>query len=262
MTGSEFVRRYGSSGQAAWENAALELAKNGELTPRKWTDITLSDGQNTAIIKVQNDFLAIGPANNSIRLPLSPTAAQNILNLSGSLLPTAHIVSQIHRNAPLKLNPTPLSPNRGPNLNQFYEHSRILDNQIRNSDSLPSGAKKHVIVSNIYRPGKVVIVGWYRPNGQFIQDKSNIHDSNYVDYSHGIQAVHGLSKVNGQTMLTADLYQHPTLSRLVLDEGPIRVTRYPSNVPVATAKDETNTLVWGLLGLSILGIGYYFWKKR
>jgi hypothetical protein len=41
--------------------------------------------------------------------------------------------------------------------------------------------------------------------------------------------------VNGQAMLTEALYQHPELSILVSNEGPVRVTRYPSNVAPASA---------------------------
>ena len=263
MNASEFVRTYAGRGVQTWESAALNLARQGRLTSREWIPIELSDGHNKATIYVQNDFLAIGPKSDSIRLPLTSSGAQNILNLYGWLLPTQAIVYQINRNARTRLNPSAL-PNRGPDLNQFYEHDRILDSQIRDN-SLVTGAKKHVIVSNIASPGKQVIYGWFRPGtAEPIQGKSNIHGDTYVDYSHGIQAVGPIAVVNGKEIKTADLYQHPALSRLVSNEGPIRVPRYSSNVGIGSPVGPGAGVSIGpiLLGAALLGGIYYGYTKR
>jgi hypothetical protein len=69
------------------------------------------------------------------------------------------------------------------------------------------------------------------PGRQPIQPKSNVHGDFYVDYSHGVRAIAPEAIVDGRPMATVDLYQHPTLSRLVSNEGPVRVPRYPSPVP-------------------------------
>src|SRR5262249_30603445 len=82
---------------------------------------------------------------------------------------------------------------------------------------------------------------------QPIQAKSNLHADFYVDYSHGIRAIGPTALVNGQQMNTVDLYQHPTLSALVSNEGPVRVPRYPSiiipQVNVPTQKLAINNQV-------------------
>jgi hypothetical protein len=194
------------------------------------------------------DDLAIGPLEDHLRLPLRPSTAQSILNLRGWLLPTPWIVYQMWRSAPVKLTPHPL-PNRFVNMDQFVEHSAILDQEIGDAplDALRAGTKKSVVVSNIYQPGKVLIHGWYRPAPDVFDDrtplenprrqprqpKSNVHAADYWDYSHGIRAVGPVALVNGQPMPTVDLYQHPTLSHLVSNEGPVRTPRYPSPVPPA-----------------------------
>lgn len=252
MNGSVFVSTYAGKGAAAWEAAALEIARQGGLTPWPWVDLVLSDGANHAVVKVQSDVLSIGPGGDHVRLPLTPKKAQDILNLQGWLMPTPWLVYQMWRAAPIKLSPTPSAPNRGADLKQYAAHSQVVDKQIEQAGGragqLIAGAKKHVIVSNIVQPGKVLIFGWYRPapdvfddkkpmtapDRQPIQPKSNVHGDFYVDYSHGIQAVAPMAMVNGHPMPTVELYQHPQLSKLVSNEGPVRVPRYASSVTPPT----------------------------
>lgn len=269
MKGSEFVASYANKGPAAWEGAALEAARQGELTPWSWADLHLTDGVNTVTLKVQTDDLAVGPLEDHVRIPLTPNRAQDILNLYGWLLPTPWLVYQIWKQAPIKLTPTSAGEmgeqNRGADLLQYARHSALVDRQIAGvlastpnrvpGPELVAGSKKHVVVSNIYQPRKVLIFGWYRPppapdvfddgrstaspGRQPIQPRSNVHGDFYVDYSHGIRAVGPTALVSTvdaagdlihQEMLTADLYQHPTLSKLVSNEGPVKHVRYPSQV--------------------------------
>ena len=296
VSGSEFVAEYSKKGLPAWEAAALELARQGGLTPWPWVEIPLSDGADTAVIRVASDVLAVGSLEDHLRLPLTPGRAQDILNLSGALMPTPYLEYVIWRSAAVKLPPTAMVPNRGADLNQYAAHSSLIDGQIdaalavatgdarldlarsierdarmnrsgNASDAwavandawlevgadqrgrLVSGMKKGVVVANFYKVGKVLLFGWYRPppapdvfddgrpmgtiDRQPIQPKSNVHGDFYVDYSHGIRAIAPLATVNGQVMRTEDLYRHPTLSRLVSNEGPVKVPRYPSRVHVA-----------------------------
>ena len=293
LSGSQFVADYAKKGLPAWEAAALELARQSGLVPWPWVDLTLVDGDDTAVLHVASDVLSVGTLEDHVRLPLTPGRAQDILNLSGALMPTPWLEYQIWRAASLKLAPTAMVPNRGADLNQYLAHSGLVDAQIANALAVPtgdahvdlarsierdarasrsadawavandawmevgagtqnrlvSGIKKGVVVANFYKPGKVLLFGWYRPppapdvfddgrpmgtlDRQPIQPKSNVHGDFYVDYSHGIRAIAPLATVNGQVMSTVDLYKHPTLSRLVSNEGPVKVPRYPSAVPVA-----------------------------
>lgn len=257
MRGSEFAREYAGKGLTAWGAAALELARQGSLVPWPWVDVVLADDSgNTATLKISSDYLAVGDLEDHVRLPLTPSSAQNILNLSGSLLPTPWLEYRIWQQAPVKLAPTAAVPNKGANLDQYAQHSALVDEQLRTIGAAPgmlvSGQKKDVIVSNIHKPGKVLIFGWRRPppapdvfddgramtvpDRQPVQPKSNVHGDFYVDYSHGIRAVAPIAIVNGQEMTTADLYRHPTLSRLVSNEGPLRFIRYPARVPPAEVR--------------------------
>lgn len=251
MTGSEFARTFGAKGLAAWEAAAVKLAQDDGLTPWPFVPLTLRDDKgNVAVLEVQTDDLAIGPLGDHLRLPLTPSAAQSILNLRGWLLPTPWLVFQIWRAAEVKAEPIAMVPNQGASMAQYAAHSALVDQAVGDtpSESLRAGLNKSVVVSNIMLPNKVVIFGWYRPDGpdvfddrrgeqapnrQPIQPKSNVHGAFYVDYSHGIRAVGPVALVNGQPMPTVDLYQSPTLSHLVSNEGPVRTPRYPSPIPPA-----------------------------
>lgn len=243
MTGEEFVNTYARSGVRAWERAALDLARQGQLTPWPWIDVELSDGQgNRATIKVLSDVVSVGPIGQHLRLPLTSRSAQAIADLSGAVLPTPWLVYQIWRAAPVKLTPDPMTPNQGANLDQFAKHSKRIDDALRAFGSregqLIAGQKKSLVVSNLIRPGKEVIFGWYKPEPdiftnrgakQPIQPHSNVHGEGYVDYSHGIRLIDDEAIVNGRSMPTEQLYRHPTLSHLVSHEGPVRTTRYTSN---------------------------------
>ena len=274
MLGSEFVSTYGRKGLNAWEPAAIMLASDGKLTPWPFVDLPLSDGANTVILRVQSDVLAIGSLEDHLRLPLTTAAAQGIANLGGMLLTTPWIEYQLWRHASVKLQPTAMVPNQGANMEQYAAHSRIIDEQIRaaggRAGELVAGIKKGVVVANFYKRARVLLFGWYRafltdaagqpigapdvfddgkpmitngvqtPNRQPIQPRSNIHDENYLDYSHGIRLVGPIAIVNGQAMPTIDVYVHPVYGKIVnLDptrpdySGALKVPRYPTSIPPA-----------------------------
>ena len=267
LLGSEFVQKYSRSSPQAWEQAALEEARAGSLTPWPLAAVTLTDGNDTAVLGVQSDVLAIGSIEDHVRMPLTTPYAQSIANLSGSLLPTPWLEYMIWRAAEAKLTPVSMVPNQGASLEQYAAHSRLIDDALAARSVAPgtlvSGIKKGVVVANFYKPGKVLLFGWYRPSPpgpdvfddgkpmgakdrQPIQPKSNVHAEGYVDYSHGIRLVAPTCLVNGETWETIRLYQHPTLARLVnplaangtapSQAGPLFMPRYPAPVPPAAVR--------------------------
>lgn len=264
MLGSEFVQKYSRSSPAKWEQAALDEAREGSLTPWPWVPVTLTDGNDTAVLGVQCDVLAIGSFDDHVRMPLTTPYAQAIANLSGSLLPTPWLEYNIWRTAPAKLAPVAMVPNQGASLEQYAAHSRLIDTALAAQEfppgTLVAGIKKGVVIANFYKPGKVLLFGWYRPapdvfddgkamtspERQPIQPKSNVHAEGYVDYSHGIRIVAPTCFVNGVEWETAKLYQDPTMARLVnplvanatapSQAGVLRTPRYPAPVKPAPVR--------------------------
>lgn len=262
MRASEFFAANAGKALSAWESSAVKLAQSGReqnYVPLTYfpVDVTTRDGKHTGQIFVANDYLALGSPTDAdyLRLPLTPISAQRIVDAHGAVLPTSKMVDDIWKASTIKLFPVPLVPNKGANLAQYQEHSRAIDDQLRalypqivspitGTKQLTSGQKKDVILSNIWKPGKVVIYGWHRPDGTRIQPKSNVHGDFYVDYSHGIRLVSPDMVVDGQPMKTTDVMQSKELSPLVSDEGPLKQVRYPGSVqPLSYYQVGTNILL-------------------
>lgn len=242
MKGSEFITTYANRGPSAWEAAAFDMASSGETPQWPWAEVALSDGTNTAVVRVQSDVFSVGTPEDFLRLPLTPQRAQQIGNLTGLLLPTPLLAYRTWQQSQVKLTPIAMVPNKGANLVQFGEHQAAIEAQRAGREGLVAGIKKSVVVSNIYKPGKVVIFAWYRPapdvfdnklpmgdpKRQPLQPLSNVHGDFYWDYSHGIVFYHPVCQVNGADMLLADVMQHPVLWKLVSHEGPVKTVRYPA----------------------------------
>jgi hypothetical protein len=271
MNGTDFVAAYAKATAYQWEQAAVRLAEQGGLVDWPWVTLDLStpDGAHRAKVRVRSDYLAVGTPQDYVRLPLTPRTAQTICNMRGSMLPTPWLAYQAWKQAPVRLDPTPMAPNAGANLRQYEAHSRAIDAQLkalaRAPEQLVRGHKKEVVVANIPSAGKVLIFAWYKahngpasnqlpdgmpldvydngqpmlvnvngvqilnPKRQPIQPLSNVHGDFYVDYSHGIAEIDGAAELDGTPIATCDLYQHPTLSALVNRDGPVRVPRYPAD---------------------------------
>jgi hypothetical protein len=241
---SEFVQAYKDKGLEAWEAAAVELVRQGSVISWPMVNLTLSstskDGStHAAVLPVASDYLAIGEPGDYLRLPLRPSTAQSIANLAGLLLPTPKIAYEIWRQSKTQLSPRP-QDNRGANLTEYAKHDKTIENQLSTlapEPGLVTGHKKDVIVSNIYKPGKVLIYGWFWPKdatppkgfSQPIQARSNVHGDFYVDYSHGIRFVSPVMTVDGEERQTEAVLRDPELSKLLSDEGPVRTLRYPAS---------------------------------
>lgn len=248
MTGSEFVRAYRARPFYEWEKAALELARQGGDVAWPTAPVTLEGGGHTIVMRVPIDYFAIGTPEDYVRLPLTPKVAQAVADAKSAILPTPRVVYETWRQAPVKTAPIAMIPNRGAVLDQYSEHSALVDQAMKRSAELRSGMKKDVVVSSLVKPGKVIIFGWYRPDGpdvfdnrepmvlpsgapntsrQPIQPHSDAHGDFYVDYSHGVRLIEGTALVDGQPMALADVYTDPVLGKIVSHDGPLKTPRYP-----------------------------------
>lgn len=272
MKGSEFLAANAGKSLSQWEREALALAypatQGGDsyvAWPLVPVSISLASKSgitpaHTGTFYVASDYLALGTPEDYLRLPLTPITAQRIANLKNMLLPTSKMVDAIW-NASAKFTPVRLVPNKGANLAQYQEHSGAIDMQLATfgprETNLLSGTKKDIIISNIWKPGKVVIYGWYEPDGTRIQAKSNIHGDFYVDYSHGVRLVSPNMIVDGQEMKVEDVLKSPELNSLLSDpkEGTLSRVRYPTgdgSKEIAAATSPTGRLSYYKLGTSVI----------
>lgn len=240
LTKTDFLAQNQGSSLAAWERAAIDAAKTGGTMPWLLVEVPLTPaGGHTGSVFVASDVFAVGEPGDVLRMPLTPKAAQEIANLNGYLLPTRKIAQDIWRAAKAQgvtLEPRPApsfgQANKGADLAQYASHNAVIDAQLASAPAsqvpLVSGHKKDVVISRGMKPGKVVIYGWFNPDGSRIQPLSDVHGDFYVDYSHGIRFVAPDMIVDGQVYRLEDVLKDPTLSALVSDEGPLTTVRYPA----------------------------------
>ncbi len=261
MKGSEFLAAYAGKPYQAWEAAALDLARQGGAVAWPTVPVRCRSDRHEVLTWVSSDVFAIGTIEDHLRLPLTCTAAQQVADLSGAFLPTVAICNEIWRQAPLKLTPVTsgqlaLKGNQGANLAQYGQHDAAVQAQVARAGSplvLTAGQKKDVVIGNIWKPGKLLIYGWFWPDveklnphmsanpreSQPIQPYSNEHGDFWVDYSHGARLVAPDCHVDGVPTKLQAVLSDPELSRAVSHEGPLKMTRYPTPgkpVPVATGR--------------------------
>jgi len=243
MLGSAFAQTYGPKGFAAWEAAALDIARSGEALWWPMKPVTYDEQGVRVTFQAAQDYFAIGEMRDILRLPLSPITAQRVANIQGFLLPTPKMVLAIHRAAGIRLEPIAMSPNKYASMTQFVNHQELLGSALGGMGGgfIRSGLKKDVVIGNIYKPGKVLIYGWMLPvvptdkDGRpsmtapwRIQPYSNIHSDAYLDYSHGIRFIGPQITIDGVAMETEKALTDPRYASLLSDEGPLKYPRYPT----------------------------------
>lgn len=250
MKASDFLAANANSSLSEWENAVLDQAKTGRLVEWPFVAVEVnakgkSGEAHHATFLVSSDYLSIGDSSDFIRMPLTPLAAQRVVDELGYVLPTPKMVSDTWKAASTKTTPVPMVPNRGANLGQYADHSRAIDQRLGAAPlGLVSGQKKDIVVGRLVKPGKVVIFGWYHPDGTNIQPRTNVHGDFYVDYSHGVRLVSPWMIVDNKEKKVSEVLSDPELWPLLSDEGliPENQQRYP----VKRASDQNKISLFGV----------------
>jgi hypothetical protein len=175
------------------------------------------------------DYLAVGSDGDFVRVPVDLYAATAIARAFGMALPTRKIVDSIYAQSALRLQPQTMTP--GPRMTStdyFVTHNQRIEQQRagRGLGTLIAGQKKDLVLTNrLFRQPspRVAIYGWHRAVGKPIQPLSTVHGAAYADYSHGLRLIGGIAEVNGSQRSIFELFEDPTLARLLSFEGAIRV---------------------------------------
>jgi hypothetical protein len=186
---------------------------------------------------VTPDYFAIGNDSDFFYMPMTPMLAQKIANLAHCSLPTKLIVDDIYKHAVIKLVPQPIPPSAAMTTVPVFEaHTDSIKRQLQPfmtehaRSALTAGDKKDIILSNkIFNQGspRVVIYGWYKPDGNPIQPVYNRHKNTWADYSHGVRLVQDKMYVDGKPTTLQKILADEDLCVLLSDEGVIKRTRYP-----------------------------------
>ena len=254
--GAELIQRLAPLSLAARETELMTQVLAGnvpgflrKLCPVQVTSVTATE-TNTATFFVTPDYLAIGSDEDYFLAPLSPATAQQIADALKCSLPTRKMVDAVYRTAEIKLVPEPISPSPAmTTIAVFGRHNSLVRTQLttalagRPLGSLVAGHKKDVVISAMlpHAPGKVAIYGWHQTNGKAIQPLYLGHSAEWVDYSQCTRLVLQQVMVNGEPRTLAEVLADPKDSVLLSDEGPLKTSRYPTNLPGLKASSSTQT---------------------
>lgn len=234
LTGSEFLRVTEKMSPARREQAILAEILSGNVPNhiRKMIPVKIGHENQFATVFVLPDYLAIGSEEDYVTIPMTPRTAMVIASEFGFTLPTKKIVDEIFSQSTVRLIPEPLIP--GPNMasNEYFrEHDSRIKRQISRLHTfkgLIAGHKKDVVLTPrlSMMPERVAIYGWHRQDGSPIQPLSLAHDSEYVDYSHGVRLVSRNALINDVEVDLSKVLSDSELSKLVSDEGRINAHEY------------------------------------
>ncbi|MGP8214500.1 MAG: T9SS type A sorting domain-containing protein [Bacteroidia bacterium] len=220
---------------------------------------------------VAPDYVAIGCDSDYFLMPMSPMTATKIGNLTGMTLPTRKMVGDIWSAAQVKLTPQTLTPGPLMSTVPFFAHHDSLVDSLRDTflpanplGELTSGDQKDVIISNLIYSiaNRVIIFGWYYPNGTYIQPMTNVHDDTYMDYSHGIRLVQNDCWLNDTVPTTIQSVLESSAEDSILsDEGVISQPWYPYwitlNTPVSFALLRNTPTSLKLIVKNDTGVTHY-----
>jgi hypothetical protein len=225
-TGSEFYRSAASMGWKQRDSLLLDFVEKGnvpaflsQLVP---VQIAVSDSISGQPIRatffVSPDYLSIGINKDWARVPVSAKTAAVVLAKLRCFAPTPQLVSRIHEQARVKLEPVPLFAYRDSTPTMWHHHL-IIEGQRKGKKGLISGIKKDIVFlrspKDSVRADRVGIYGWYRLNNQPIQPFYQGHVWWYADYSHGLRLVYRKIRVEKRWVEIEEVLKDPRLRQLL-----------------------------------------------
>jgi len=240
--GSSFMKRIAPMSREEREKEIYKALSAGNLPGFLRNTVTIQGEFADAagiVHKVQYevmpDYLSVGSDADFYRIPMNPHTAQRLPNLYGASLITSKLSNHIFSKAAIKLKPFPYTPvgHENESVEKFAEHNAQIEKQKAEAGGkngqLVAGIKKDVILSNrmTEQAGKVVIYGWHKSTGAFIQPVYGGHVDWYVDYSHGIRLVNNQVHIDGRPFLLTEVLSDPVLYKIFSDEeSPMEQTVY------------------------------------
>ncbi len=232
-SGRELAAQVRALDVTAREAAVVAEVRRGNV-PEFWRRFVAVRIAGAALL-VSPDYLAVGADDDYFLVPLTAGSAQVLADDLGCVLPTRKMVDAIHRAAPLKLTPAPISPSAAMTTVPVFEqhHAMVLAPRVAALAAFPPGTlvaghKKDVVITPqlAARPDRVAIYGWHQPDGTPIQPLHLGHAASWVDYSHGVRLVRREMTVDDVATTVDAVLADPGRCALLSDEGAITIPRY------------------------------------
>lgn len=243
LTGSAYCSSIVGLSASEREAALLDAMYNNNLVALDWCEVIVTKRLRKLKLFVAHDVVAVGTADDFVRMPCNAYTAQKIADALGCVLPTACMVDAIWRASEVKLQPHPFTPPPGPDGKPYWDdawctymmsvealerHNAVVETQRAGRAGLIAGHKKDVVNTTRLsaRAKQVAIYGWIHPGGMAIQPLSLVHEATYADYSHGERMVRADCELDGEVRSLAEIALDPMLHDMVSYEGPVSL-RHP-----------------------------------
>lgn len=220
------------------EKRVLEMLKNGDIpefitSHSLWNEVVVNKNGHTLKYKVA-PYFAVGSDDDPLDIPLRPVTLQTVADYLDAIIPSRLMVTQIQDQAKVKIPfqdvkglpyKLPISKIETWDAIQAANNmtNAALDKTISKREDGAIGYKKSVVTGPSLDGSRVAIFGARGgPYNGSIQPYSTIHESNYVDYSHGGVLVSRKAELDGETVdLRNDVFgsKEPSIYGLVSDQG-------------------------------------------
>lgn len=185
---SAIMIRTARMSQHAREQEFLRLIRLNNVPSWTWNTVDIGGGK-----RVTKDFLSIGHDEDFMWIPLTPSAATQLLIEHGLRLPNRAEAEATYAYARANggfLAFQSFSPERGQTRwgnTAVSQSAQKIKNTMTQAAPVFDGHKKYVLGRT--NEGKVIIFGGHHADGGQVQPYSTLHDESYLDYSHGIRGV-------------------------------------------------------------------------
>lgn len=251
-TGTEILSDLPEEHGPAREQAILEAVEAREIAPLRWVDVKSTVAGHAATLRVLEDALRLGTAEDSFRVTVSPRTEQQIADMLRASLQTRKIVNLVWDQAAVRVTPSVLPPDAFMGrTTRMKRHHDLVEMKRAGRPGLIENVGKHWVLSNRIASlsSTAANYGWFDTGAPDVENGYRLwqplgikHNLEHCDYSQVVRLVQSQAIVDGETMELAELLRDPLLSALVSDEGPLMRVRLPvperdpiDNVPIAPA---------------------------
>lgn len=236
-TGNRFFELAKSYTWQQRDSLAIDWFRKGAIPSfwKKFVPITVSSKDslgNKVTLKywVSPDYFVLGTDADWVRVPITPMAAQRMLDETNCALPTRKMVDDIYVAASVKLAPIPMYAFRDSGIT-MYQHHLMIEGQRKGRKGMIAGIKKDVVMTYKIQFGqkqhRVAIYGWHQINGKPIQPLYTGHVDWYVDYSHGVRFVSNQLKLNGKVTTMEAVLNDVRVQKILCNEDTCGYFKYP-----------------------------------
>lgn len=240
LSGTDFCNRYSGLylNQRDVQIFAEISAGNIPEFLRTFCEVSITYKNNNIVIYVLPDYMCIGSDEDYVRMPMSAKTGQRLASIFDCMLPTKRMVDIIWKNAPNKINQSPMGPPYDAtmqSMQRLRDHNSKIELEMQNKDKslLTAGHKKDIILDNALAPNnpnkRISIYGWQGTSGISIQGpkpQSSAHAENYQDYSQCIRLVSNTCKLNGNMVNINQILDDKDLSYALNEDGVLRFKKY------------------------------------